>query len=887
MTPIFDIAIIGAGAVGSAIARELARYHLYIALLEANPDVGMGTSKASTAIWHTGFDAKPGSLEARLMRRSYELMNLFMPEANIPHERLGAILIAWNQEQLDSLPSLLKKAHENGVMEVEIISAEEIYRREPNIGRGVLGGLLVPGEGILCTYTVPLACATQAVINGVTLKLNFQVKNIHSKEDTYHIESEKESIHAHWVINAAGLFSDEINACFGYKNFTVTPRRGQLIVYDKLAHPLVNHVLLPVPAAKTKGVLISPTVYGNILLGPTAEDLPDKTATQTTTDGLQMLIGKGHEILPQLLDEEVTATYSGLRAATEHSDYQIEMHAAQRYLCAGGIRSTGISAALGIAEYAVGLLEGAGLNLVLKDNFKSVKMAYIGQKGVRPYQNQPWISENSQYGEIICHCERVSRGEVADALQTPIPAPNLDGLRRRTRVLQGRCQGFNCHAALVKTLEESSTAKDAKSTKDLTLRGLSELRGKKIVEVLIIGAGPAGLAAAMALKKQGIRDVLVVDREPEAGGMPRFCAHIGFGRADLHRMLSGPRYAKVYRERAVKAGVDIQTSTTITDWVTYNTLAFTSPIGLGEIEAHAILLATGVRERPRSARLIPGTRPQGVFTTGSLQRFVQASLPVGKLAVIVGAELVSLSALLTLQHAGVKCAMMITEHPHHQIYFPYLPMKWVVADILTRTPVVTHAHVTNIFGNKRVEEIEITYDSGQAERIECDTIIFTGDWVPEHEMARLGGLAMDSGTHGPQVDFEFRSSAKGIFAAGNLLRGAATADQCALEGQRAARSIARFLQNAEWPLTPRRVRVEAPLSWVCPNVIYPVKSGYHFQFQSLEFRKNAQIQVSQGESVLVTQAFRQLMVNEIMDFPGNWTKKVDPNGENIYIRIVE
>ncbi|HNB54532.1 MAG TPA: NAD(P)/FAD-dependent oxidoreductase, partial [Anaerolineales bacterium] len=374
MPPIFDIAIIGAGAVGSAIARELARYDLEIVLLEANPDVGMGTSKASTAIWHTGFDAKPGSLEARLMRRSYALMDSFMPDAGIPHERLGAILIAWNQEQLDSLPALCQKAHENGVMDVEIISAEEIRRREPHINPDILGGLWVPGEGILCTYSVPLACATQAVANGVVLKTNFRVDRIEKEEDFYRIipgsphpstalEQGKlgdwvhsrsaqdagmmdaleqsnlgdrvysrsperqpkgqeaglpspagrgaggEGISAMWVINAAGLYSDEINRLFGHQAFTVTPRRGQLIVYDKLARSLVNHVLLPVPTAKTKGVLISPTVYGNILLGPTAEDLPDKTATQTTTDGLEMLLGKGREILPQLLDEEVTATY--------------------------------------------------------------------------------------------------------------------------------------------------------------------------------------------------------------------------------------------------------------------------------------------------------------------------------------------------------------------------------------------------------------------------------------------------------------------------------------------------------------------------------------------------------------------------------------------------
>lgn len=317
-------------------------------------------------------------------------------------------------------------------------------------------------------------------------------------------------------------------------------------------------------------------------------------------------------------------------------------------------------------------------------------------------------------------------------------------------------------------------------------------------------------------------------------------------------------------------------------------LSFTSPGGLGEIEARAVLLATGVRERPRSARGVPGTRPQGVFTTGSLQRFVQGHLPIGKRAVIVGAELVSLSALMTLYHAGVKCVAMVTEHPRAQIYFPYLPMKWALADMLTRTPILTDARVTNIFGNKRVEGVEIAVgriDNPAYEKIECDTVIFTGDWIPEHELARLGGLAMDGGTRGPEVDGAFRTSRVGVFAAGNLLRGAATADACALEGQGAARNIAQFLKDERWPSSPRKIRVVPPLNWVCPNSLDPLESR-RFQFQSQEFRKNVRVQVVQGEAVLYQQPFH-LLVNEIMEFPGDWTKKVDPKGEDVWIKVVE
>ncbi len=796
MTTTYDIAIIGAGAVGCAMARELSRYQLNIALLEANSDVGMGTSKASTAIWHTGYDAKPGSLEASLLKRSYKLMQEYLPEANIAHELLGGLLIAWNQDQLDTLPKLLNQAHANGEMDVRIISAEEIYQREPHINKGALGGLFVPGEGILCTFSVPIAMAYQAVLNGVELFLNFQVKEIQRQETEdgpiWSIASGSSSVQARYVINAAGLFSDEINAHFGKTSFTVTPRRGQLIVYDKMARPLVNHVLLPVPTSITKGVLISPTVYGNILLGPTAEDLPAsrKSATETTESGLKFLLEKGKQILPQLLEEEVTATYSGLRAATEHSDYQIEMDSALRYLCLGGIRSTGISGAMGIAEYGVELLQGAGLALKPKPEFKKVKLPSIGQASMRPHQNAEMIARNAAYAEIVCHCERVSRGELMDALNAPVPAASVDALRRRTRASQGRCQGFNCHAALTR-LAAAEPAPQITFEKD-TARPVPVLQK----DVLIVGGGPAGLSAAVELKKQGIQNILVVDREPEAGGMPRFCQHTGFGREDLWRMWSGPKYAKYYRDLAEKMDVEVKTSTTILGWAGPAKLSFTSPSGVGEVDAKAVLLATGVRERPRAARLIPGTRPQGVFTTGSLQRFVyQEQLTVGKRAVIVGAELVSLSALMTLMHAGVKCERMVTEEARHQIEFPYIVMKWALADILTRTPITPNARISNIFGRKRVEAVELTHASGQTETVECDTVIFTGSWIPEHELARTGGLILNPQTNGPRIDADFRSSVHGVFAAGNLLRGVETADHCAIEGQQAARSIARFLKG--------------------------------------------------------------------------------------------
>jgi len=420
----FDIAIVGAGAVGAAIARELSRYDLSIVLLESNSDVGMGTSKASTAIWHTGYDATPGSLESMLLKRSYPLLETFMQEVGSPYERIGGLLIAWNEEQLNTLPKLLEKANQNGDTACYLIDRDEIYKREPHLGQGALGGMFVPDEGILCTFTIPIALATQAVVNGVTLKLNFRVTGISTKDDLHIISSKDDTVQARWLVNAAGLFSDEINDYFGasrlalshVEGFKVTPRRGELIIFDKLARTLVNHVLLPVPTSTTKGVLVSPTIYGNVLLGPTAEEVPDKSATDTSANGLQILLEKGKAILPTLLDEEVTASYAGLRAATENSDYQISLHAEQRYICVGGIRSTGISGCLGIAEYVTELLQEGGIELKRKQIFKSIKMPNIGEAFPRPYQSAQMIAEDADYGKIVCHCEHVTLGELNDAM---------------------------------------------------------------------------------------------------------------------------------------------------------------------------------------------------------------------------------------------------------------------------------------------------------------------------------------------------------------------------------------------------------------------------------------------------------------------------------------
>jgi glycerol-3-phosphate dehydrogenase len=447
-----DVVIVGAGVVGAAIARELTRYELDVTLLEAGPDIGAGTSKANTALLHTGFDAKPGTLEARLVKRGYELLSEYAPTVGIPIERTGALLVAWDEEQRGEFAGIVERARANGHEAIRELGADELYRREPALGPGALAALEVADEGLICPFTTPLAFATEAVLAGCELRRGSVVTGVERLPGGgFRVEAARESLTTRRLVNAAGLRSDEVDRMLGGASFNVTPRRGELIVFDKLARPLVRHIVLAVPTQVTKGVLVAPTVFGNVMVGPTAEDVPSKDDTSSTAAGLDYLRAEAGRIVPALLDFDVTAVYVGLRAATEHTDFQIRFE--DGYACVGGIRSTGLSASMAIAEH---VRDGLELELRPRPRREAVRMPNIGEAFPRPYQRADLIAADPEYGRVVCFCERVTRGEIRDALAAPVPPVDLDGLRRRTRAHMGRCQGFFCGAQLARTLAEAT-----------------------------------------------------------------------------------------------------------------------------------------------------------------------------------------------------------------------------------------------------------------------------------------------------------------------------------------------------------------------------------------------------------------------------------------------
>jgi thioredoxin reductase len=402
---------------------------------------------------------------------------------------------------------------------------------------------------------------------------------------------------------------------------------------------------------------------------------------------------------------------------------------------------------------------------------------------------------------------------------------------------------------------------------------------------VIIGGGPSGLAAAIELRQLGIGPVTVIEREREAGGIPRHSAHTGFGLRDLRTVLSGPRYAERYRDLAADAGADLVTETMVTEWEGDRLLNLTSPAGREQLDPPAVVLATGCRERPRSARLVPGSRPSGVMTTSTLQQLVHLrGQKVGRQAIIVGAEHVSFSAVATLAHAGASVAGLVTDLRKHQSLAAFR----AGAAVRYRAPVWSRTAVSAIHGAERVESVELTeLDSGLTRSVECDLVVFTADWIPDNELAMMAGCELDPGSLGPLTDQALRTTRRGVFAAGNLLHPAETADICALDGRHVAPSVAAYLRGArEWP-TRVRVIVRGPLAWVAPNLLL---AGHdpprdRFLLRSREFVRRARLHVRQDGQELWSGRAGRLVPGRSAQIPARWAARVDYSGGPVIVEV--
>lgn len=435
---LYDVVIIGGGVVGCAVARRFALQGARTVLLEKGSDILSGASKGNSAILHTGFDAPKNSLELQCIKDGHAEYCAIHAQLNLPILETGALVVAWSEDQLARLAGIADQAHTNGIVDAVLISAEDVYRREPALGKGAQGAVWVPNEYVIDPWSAPYAYLLQAVRNGAETRFGVDVQN--GKFDGQHwtLDVPGGAIRAKTVINCAGLYGDLLDRdVLGQMDFTIKPRKGQFVVYDKAAADLVSAIILPVPSEHTKGIVITRTAFGNLLVGPTAEEQDDREDASVDHDTLKMLMNKAEELIPALRNIDVTATYAGIRPASERKEYRIEAHPDKNWITVGGIRSTGLTAALGIASHIVGLYEQMG-----HSHEAPVDVAWPKVPNLSAHHPRDWADPG--YGEIICHCEMVTQREIEAALDGPLAARSPGALKRRTRATMGRCQGFNC-----------------------------------------------------------------------------------------------------------------------------------------------------------------------------------------------------------------------------------------------------------------------------------------------------------------------------------------------------------------------------------------------------------------------------------------------------------
>ena len=449
-----DVVVIGAGAVGCAVARELSKYEVNVIVVDKNEDVGGDASKSNSAIIHTGYDATPGTLESQLVVAANPMYDEICQDLDVPFARIGAILPAITQEQFDKLPEIKEKAFRNHVYDVDYKSREELLAMEPNLNPEVKGGLWIPRESIIDPFILVQAMAENAYANGVQFLLGARVTGINTADGKVTgVVTTAGEIETKYVINAAGLYCDEIAEMVGKAEYEVVARKGQFFILDKNTSCQVDHIVLPIPTKITKGKLMCPTIHGNMLVGPTAEDQPSKVDKSTSAEGLASITADVRNLIPNVNIRDTITQYSGLRPNRVPEGLHFDMwDDLEGYVNLSGVRSTGLTLSVAMGKYVVQQMLYHGAQWKLKENFISKR------KGIIKFCEQPLevqeqlVKENPLYGNVICRCETITEAEILQAIHRPLGARSVDAIKRRVRAGMGRCQGGFCGPKVIEIL---------------------------------------------------------------------------------------------------------------------------------------------------------------------------------------------------------------------------------------------------------------------------------------------------------------------------------------------------------------------------------------------------------------------------------------------------
>jgi glycerol-3-phosphate dehydrogenase len=463
-----DIVVIGAGAVGCAIARELSKYCVDVVVVDKNEDVGGDASKSNSAIIHTGYDATPGTLESQLVVAANPMYDEIVKDLDVPFKRIGAILPAITDEQFEQLPAIKEKAFKNHVYDVEFKTGKELLEMEPNLNPEVKGGLVIPRESIIDPFILVQALAENAYANGVKFMLKSKVTGIKTENGAVKsVITTNGEIETRYVINSAGLYCDEIAEMVGKADYKVVARKGQFYILDKNSSCQVERIVLPIPTKITKGKLMCPTIHGNMLVGPTAEDQPSKVDKSTSAEGLESIAKDVRNLVPNVNLRDTITQYSGLRPNRNPEGLHFDMYDDLKgYVNLSGVRSTGLTLSVAMGKYVVQQIIMHGEPLTLKSNFISKRKGIVKFSEQTPEVQDALIKENSLYGNIVCRCETITEGEIVDAIRRPLGAKSVDAVKRRVRAGMGRCQGGFCGPKVIEILARELNVSPEEITKN-------------------------------------------------------------------------------------------------------------------------------------------------------------------------------------------------------------------------------------------------------------------------------------------------------------------------------------------------------------------------------------------------------------------------------------
>lgn len=461
----YDVIIIGAGVTGCAVARYLSRYQGSALVLERAEDVCCGTSKANSAIIHAGFDAAHGSLMAKMNVQGNRMVPGLAKELDFPFRRNGSLVVCMSEEDMPRLRALYENGVKNGVEGLEIVDARRLHELEPNVSKNAVAALWAPTGGIVCPFNMTIALAENANANGVDFRFNTKVTGFTRGEEGWTVHTEQGDFRTRYVVNAAGVYADVLHNMVSARKLHITPRRGDYCLLDRQVGGFVSHTVFQLPGKLGKGVLVSPTVHGNIIVGPTAIDIEDRDGTNTTAAGLEELISKAGISVDNLPIRQTITSFAGLRAHEDHHEFVIgEAEDAPGFVDCAGIESPGLTSAPAIGLTVAELLREK-LGLREKEDFIATRKGLLDPKSLTWDAYQALIRENPAYGQIICRCEQVTEGEIIDAIRRPLGARSLDGVKRRTRAGMGRCQAGFCSPRVMEILARELGVSQAEITK--------------------------------------------------------------------------------------------------------------------------------------------------------------------------------------------------------------------------------------------------------------------------------------------------------------------------------------------------------------------------------------------------------------------------------------